>query len=114
METDRPLEIGNLRKKIAWDEHFPQIANRPCSIVQGDMALTDANPAFGPTERKPRMCPLEQGRTLGGCILGSDNMETDRPLEIGNLRKMFAWGAIFPQIANRPCPVCHGQSSEPG
>ena len=34
-------------------------------------------------------------------------METDRPLEIGNLRKMFAWGEHFPQIANRPCSVCH-------
>ena len=30
-------------------------------------------------------------------------METDRPLEIGNLRKICAWGANFPQIANRPC-----------
>ena len=36
-------------------------------------------------------------------------MEADRPLEIGNLRKFGAWGAKFPQIANRPCPVCHGQ-----
>ena len=63
------------------------------------MALTDANPAFGPTEREPRMCSDEQGefcskrakepaqtRTLG-CILGSDNMETDRTFEIVNLRK---------------------------
>ena len=36
------------------------------------------------------------------------DMEADRALEIGNLRKFGAWGAKFPQIANRPCSVCHG------
>ena len=51
METDRPLEIGNLRKKCAWGAFFPQIANRPCSVCRGDMALTDANPAFGRIRR---------------------------------------------------------------
>ena len=38
-------------ENFAWGEHFPQIANRPCSVCHGDMALTDAKPAFGPTEQ---------------------------------------------------------------
>ena len=70
------------------------------------------------TEREPRMCPLEQGRTLGGvysrleqehwgCILGTDNMETDRTFEIVNLRKKCAWGAFFPQIDDCQRSVCH-------
>ena len=72
----------------------------------------------GPAEREPRMCSDEQGEYCSkrakkpprqepwGCILGSDNMETDRAFEIVNLRKNCAWGAIFPQI-----DVCSLQSS---
>ena len=101
METDRPLEIGNLRKKIAWGENCPQIANRPCS-VKGDMALTDAKGGYGPNRRKPRMCPLETklgawtrcwgvGRGVGGLDKhsGAWIRILDLGLEIWTLDKEF-------------------------
>ena len=73
-ETDRPLEIGNLRKMFAWGEHFPQIANRPCSVCHGDMALTDANPAFGPTEQGI-MLELSELDRFGAIWIDSDTFE---------------------------------------
>ena len=67
METDRPLEIGNLRKKCAWGAFFPQIANRPCSVCHGVLAPLSANPAFGPAENKKGGSVLlpEGSRLLG-------------------------------------------------
>ena len=86
METDRPLEIGNLRKKIAWGEHFPQIANRPCSVCHGDMALTDAKPAFGPAERKGGLRGAPRGLQTAGSVAQ----------DVGDLLRIF--GKIAPKI----------------
>ena len=55
---------------------------------------------------EPRNVFQDCARTSEG-MLGVSNMETDRPLEIGNLRKFDARGAKFPQIANLPCSACH-------
>ena len=74
METDRPLEIGNLRKFGAWSAKFPQIANRPCSVCHRDMALTDANPAFGPAEQGI-MLEMSEIDRFGSIWIDSDTLE---------------------------------------
>ena len=43
---------------IFFHQHLCQVL----STKQGDTAPTDAKGGYGPTEREPRMCPLEQGR----------------------------------------------------
>ena len=73
-------------------------------VKGGVLAPLSANPA----------CARPDKNLGGECILRSDNMETARPLEIGNLRNIFAWGEHFPQIANRSYPVCHGDMAPTG
>ena len=82
--------------------HFRLIFGRfePGSLStfsKSDLNKSQKSPFPGPPRQEP-----------WGCIPGLSDMETDRPLEIGNLRRMFAWGEHFPQIANRPCSVCRG------
>ena len=81
METDRPLEIGNVRKKFAWGETFPQIANRPCSVCHGSVELGLVRP--GSSCQKGDQRPNLDAQTLESIKIGrlGSHMELKRKQE---------------------------------
>ena len=72
---------------------------------------------WGRTERKPRMCPLEQGRTSEctpglsknlGVYSRSERHGDGQTTGDWQFEEKIAWGEKHPQIANLQWSVCRG------